>query len=281
MIVDVLDRLGVLLRDRETTAGRATNFALYVLNTAFILLYIVSTYPLAPPYPSVVRALEVLLAVVFLGEFGIRVYSADDAYGVLTDPYTVVDVLAVLPALVLLPGKGVLVVPVVGAVLIPDVGFLRGLHALRIFRFLRLLVDEQQFLGKTLRVETVRRVELSVTIFLIFFIATGFLYAVESGANPQIATFGDAFYYTVIAVSTVGFGDIVPRTVAGRWVTVTAVLVGFVLIPWQASRLRSLSGAPDETCPTCGEDVAVTDRYCRRCGHAFADASRDDPPEAG
>jgi voltage-gated potassium channel len=257
MFQRVLSRVGFLLRDRSTRAGKLTNATLYVLNIAFVTAYILSTYSLTPPYGVLVRGLELALGVVFLGEYAVRVTSADRPRAEMTNPYTIVDLVAVLP--VFLVGF--------------DVGFLRGIHTLRVFRFLRLLVDEQQVFGRSLHVRTVRRVELSVTIFLIFFISTGFLYAVEAPANPDISNFGDAFYYTVIAVSTVGFGDIVPVTDAGRWVTVTAVLVGFVLVPWQASRLRNLPDVQDTTCPQCGEAVNEDDRYCRRCGTEFdADA---------
>lgn len=261
MLHPTLDKLGFLLRDRETRPGRWTNALLYVLNTAFIALYIASTYDLREPYPTLVRAAELLLGVVFLGEYVVRVYSADDRWAEVTSPYTVADLVAVLPVFVL-PG--------------PDVGFLRGLHTLRVFRYLRLLVHEQQVFGRSLDVRTVRRMELSVTIFLIFFISTGFVYAVERAANPGISNFGDAFYYTVIAVSTVGFGDIVPVTQAGRWVTVTAVLVGFVLIPWQASRLREVSDEAEASCPRCGEDVAGDDRFCRHCGLALDERAPGD-----
>jgi voltage-gated potassium channel len=256
MSVAIVDRIGFLLRDRHTWAGRATNTLLYVLNTAFILLYILSTYQFPEPYPALIWNLEVALGIVFLGEYAVRVESATDRWGEITDPYTVVDLVAILP-LFLFPG--------------PGAGFLRGLYTLRIFRFLRLLVDEQQLFGKSIRIRTIRRTELSVTIFLIFFIATGFVYSAEVGANPAISNFGDAFYYTVIAVSTVGFGDIIPVTVAGRWITVLAVLVGFIIIPWQATRLRTLSTTTDTACPRCGEPVADADRYCRHCGHALVE----------
>ncbi len=251
-----IDRIAFLLRDRSTPAGRATNAILYALNTLFVLLYIASTYDLPAVWLATIRTAEIGLAVIFLGEYGIRIRAADSSWTELTNPYTVLDLLAVVPVLVT---QGI------------GIGFLRGLHTLRIFRFLRLLIDEQQLFGRRLSIRTVRRLELSVTIVLIFFLSTGFIYAVEGGVNPAISNFGDAFYYTVIAVSTVGFGDIIPVTAAGRWITVLAVLVGFVLIPWQATRLRQPTAETgDIDCPRCGTTVADSDRYCRQCGRRLA-----------
>ena len=254
--VVLVDRIAFLLRDESTPAGRATNAVLYALNTVFVLLYVASTYDLPAAWLAAIRTAEVGLAIVFLGEYGVRIRAADDPRAEVTNPYTVLDLLAVVPVL-LTQGIGI--------------GFLRGLHTLRVFRFLRLLINEQQLLGRRLSIRTVRRLELSVTIVLIFFLSTGFIYAVEGGVNPAISNFGDAFYYTVIAVSTVGFGDIIPVTAAGRWITVLAVLVGFVLIPWQATRLRqSTAERGDIDCPRCGTTVADSDRYCRRCGRRLA-----------
>jgi len=262
MIRNVLNSLGFLLRDRDTRGGRLTNAILYVLNAVFIGLYIASTVSLSERYLVAIRVAELALATVFLGEYVVRVYSADDRFQEVTNPYTVIDLVAVLPVF-LAPWFSVSA----------QTGFLRGVHTLRIFRFIRLLVNEQQVFGRHLTIATVRRMELSMTIFLIFFIATGPMYAFEEAVNGGIDNFADAFYYTVIAVSTVGFGDIVPQTAGGRWVTVTAVLVGFVLIPWQASRLRNISDAGTATCRRCGQEVSERDCYCRRCGLELDDVA--------
>jgi len=256
--LSLLRKVGFLLRDRETPAGRATNASLYVLNIIFISLYVISTYAVLTPYITLIRVIEIGLGVVFLIEYVVRVTSASNPKAEITDPYTIVDLIAVIPVFVIFG---------------PDIGFLRGLHILRVFRFLRLIMNEQQVFGKSIERRTIRQLEVSTTILLIFVVATGFIYAVEAPTNQAISNFGDAFYYTVIAVSTVGFGDIVPQTVAGRWVTVTSVLVGFVLVPWLVSRLqtpeRDLTTADRIKCPHCDGSVVVVDQYCRHCGYAL------------
>ena len=59
----------------------------------------------------------------------------------------------------------------------------------------------------------------------------------ENPINLKVQNFGDAFYFTVVAVSTVGFGDIVPVTQAGRLVTVAMIISGIIIIPFQAARI--------------------------------------------
>ena len=92
----------------------------------------------------------------------------------------------------------------------------------------------------------------------------------NGGANPGVETFGDAFYFVVVALTTVGFGDIVPVTGAGRMVTVAAILAGIILIPWRVSRIVKQWTGPERTnvtCPACGLTGHEPDAsHCRACG---------------
>ena len=51
-------------------------------------------------------------------------------------------------------------------------------------------------------------------------------YLLGDGFRPQIHSFGTACYYTIVTLSTVGYGDIVPVTPEARWFAVSLLVVG-------------------------------------------------------
>ncbi len=60
----------------------------------------------------------------------------------------------------------------------------------------------------------------------ILLICTTLFYHFEKGFNPQIENFFDALWWSLATVTTVGYGDIVPYTPAGRLVGIAAMLLG-------------------------------------------------------
>ena len=251
------------LLDHTTSIGKAIDIALLSLNLLFILVFVVETYPHSASTDALLWRLEVGIAGVFLVEYVLRLYGAEDRFGELTNPYTVIDLLSVLPTLsvLLLPG------PVTF-----ELGFLRVARIVRVLRFYRFTRDEKFFFG-TVEAQTLRAGELVLTIFVLLFATAGIFYSAEHAVNPGVRTFGDAFYYTVVSLTTVGFGDITPVTTGGRWVTVGAILAGILLIPWQAGRIvREWTSRDkvDVTCPNCGLKHHDADAsHCKACGHVI------------
>jgi voltage-gated potassium channel len=253
------------LLDHRTRLGQAIDVALLSLNALFVAVYVVQTYRLSAVLESLLWDIEVALALVFLLEYVLRLYGAPDRLDEVTNGYTIADLLSILPtfAVLLLPA------PLAGAI---GLGFLRALRAVRFLRFYRFTRDEEFFFG-TVTVETLRVLRLSLTILTIFFVTGGLFYEVEAPVNPDVSTFGDGFYYMVITLTTVGFGDIVPTTPAGRWVTMAGLAVALVLVPWQAGRIIREWTAREQvnvTCPNCGLEYHDPDAsHCKACGHVI------------
>jgi voltage-gated potassium channel len=74
-------------------------------------------------------------------------------------------------------------------------------------------------------------------------------------------------------MTTVGFGDIAPRTTAGRAVASVVMLLGWgilavptgIVTAEMTTRRLSAVDAPRH-CPSCGGTVAADARFCHRCG---------------
>ena len=55
-------------------------------------------------------------------------------------------------------------------------------------------------------------------------------YVAEHPANPGFATFGDALWWGIVTLTTVGYGDIVPETTKGRTAAVFLMLTGIATL---------------------------------------------------
>jgi len=262
---DLRGRVRFYLSDYRTPLGRSINFGLLVLNAVFIGLYVAETYPVSPAVRALLWGAEVTITLVFLAEYLLRLYSARSTVQEFFDPYTMVDLLSILPTLVVLVLPGATVVAL-------DIGFLRAVRIIRVLRFFRFTRDEQFFFG-SVSAGALRATRLLLTVLSLFFVSAALFYNFEHPVNPDVSTFGDAFYYTVVTLSTVGFGDIAPVTWMGRWVTVLSILVAIILIPWQAGKIiRAWQSAEtvDVTCPNCGLTGHDPDAsHCKACGHVI------------
>jgi voltage-gated potassium channel len=251
------------LLDHRTVLGKVIDISLLLLNLVFVGVFVAETYPHSASADAWLWRLEVGIAGVFLVEYVLRIYGARSRLGEATDPYTVVDLLAIVPTMVVLVSPGGIGI---------EIGFLRVVRVVRVLRFYRFTRDEEFFFG-AVEAETLRAMKLLLTVLVLFFASAGLFYTFEQGVNPTVDTFGDSFYYVVVTLTTVGFGDIVPVTAAGRWVTVATIIAGIVLIPWQAGRIvREWAHRDriDATCSNCGLRRHDRDAsHCKACGNVI------------
>ncbi len=257
------------MTDFKTPLGRGIDIFIIALNLLAVSLFVANTYPMPPAQKEALGRLETAMVAVFIIEYILRLYGAADRWAHIKYIYSIIDLVAILPTLILMA--------LPASFFIHDIRFIQTLRVLavfRIFRFLRFIAKDHLLFG-LISQGMLNVAQLVLSIVIIFFVYSGLFYFVENPVNSSVENFGDAFYYTVVAVSTVGFGDIVPVTASGRLVTVAMIISGIIIIPFQAARIfRAWPAASGEKrnriCVRCGLDRHDRDaRYCKRCGEGL------------
>ncbi|MCK5683106.1 ion transporter [bacterium] len=256
------EKIRFYLIDCNTTIGKGIDIFIILLNLLVCVTFVIETYSISKETANILWNIEVIAVIFFIIEYIARLYGEKNRLSFVFSIYGFIDIMAILPTIVLiLPGAG-------------NLAFIKALRifkVFRIFRFLRFLSNPNFFFGK-INMQLLRVVRLIVTILIIFFIASGFFYHVENSINTNVETFGDAFYFCVVTLTTVGFGDIIPQSESGRWVTILLILSGIILIPWQASQIvkewAKISDKVNVICKNCGLKYHDKDAsHCKSCGN--------------
>jgi voltage-gated potassium channel len=117
-------------------------------------------------------------------------------------------------------------------ILVPDfIQGMRSLRAIRLLSLLRTLVVTGMLLRLARRLFGRRKFHYvgALALVIVLLGAVG-VYLVERGQNPAIGGFGDAIWWAMVTATTVGYGDVSPVTVEGRFIAVLLMLVGIGVI---------------------------------------------------
>jgi len=242
-----------------TLPGKIIEIVILLFNISFCLIFILETYINTQTKLNLLFKIEFTLVTIFILEYLIRLYGAENKLKYIFNVYSIIDIITILPTLLFILPINFWIIKL-----------LRVFKVLRIFRLFRFTSDINFFFGSiTYRLLKVLR--LILTIIILFFVASGVFFYVENEYNTNINNLGDAFYYTVVTLATVGFGDIIPVTQAGKWVTVIMILSGIIIIPWQAGQIikewLKIYSKKQITCKNCGLKYHDNDAsHCKHCG---------------
>ncbi|NXG49012.1 KCNG2 protein, partial [Psilopogon haemacephalus] len=183
-------------------------------------------------------ALEAVCVGWFSLEFLLRALQAPDKCAFLRAPLSLVDLLALLPFYLSL----LLELPSAGSKALERAGLaLRLLRALRILSVLRLA---RHSLGLRSLGLTLRRCARHFGLLLLFLcVATALfsplVYLAESelGAKQEFTSVPSTYWWAVISMTTVGYGDMVPRSIPGQVVALSSILSGILLMAFPVTSI--------------------------------------------
>lgn len=257
-------KLHTIIYEADTPAGKLfdlTLVALIVISIAALMLE--SVVEIEIRYGFELALVEWIITIFFTLEYIARLLAVRRPARYAKSFYGIIDLLATLPNYIDLffPGWHFLLA-------------LRAIRLLRIFRILKLA----HFVGASnqLKIALLRsRNKIAVFLFtvIVLCVILGTIMYMLEGPENGFSSIPVSIYYTIVTLTTVGFGDITPQTASGQFLSMVIMILGYgiIAVPTGLVTAQLMSKQPVHTntqsCPNCSagnhKDSA---NFCYNCG---------------
>jgi voltage-gated potassium channel len=257
--------LYTVIFEADTRAGRLFDQWLIAIILASVLLVVMdSVQHLSGVWAVAFSSLEWLFTLAFTAEYIARLVCVRHPLRYALSFYGLIDLAALVPTYI------ALFVPEVHALI--DVRVLRLLRVFRVFK-LTAYVAEYQALGTALRASR-RKILVFLSAVLMIVLVMGTLMYVVEGPDNGYTSIPTAVYWAITTMTTVGFGDITPKTDLGRLISSAMMLLGWGtlavptgIVTAEMTFARSSAVPTTRTCHEClTEGHLAQALYCFHCG---------------
>ena len=263
-------RLYIIIFESDTREGKLFDTVLIGFIVSSILVVILDSVFRFDAYANIgFQVLEYLFTAFFTFEYLVRLYCSPNPRQYAFSFFGIIDLLSTLPLYLgfFLQGARYLLI-------------VRSFRLIRVFRVFKLFsfVNEGNLLMQSLWISRAK-IGVFFLFVLILNISIGTLMYVVEGNRPD-TPFTDipaSIYWSIVTMTTVGYGDITPITGMGRFLSAVVMLFGYTIIAiptgivsaalFEEGRLRK----QERSCPHCRKQIDDTDaRYCPYCGQLLS-----------
>ena len=261
----IREKIHEIIFEADTPTGKVFDIILLVaILLSLIIVMVESVDSLSSAYSEWFFWAEWILTILFSIEYLLRVYCVLRPWKYMLSFYGIIDFLAILPSYLslLIVGSQYLLV-------------IRGLRLIRVFRIFKLghFLNEGDVIIKALRASRAK-----ITIFLTFIslvtvIIGALMYLIEGGSNPNFSSIPRSIYWSIVTLTTVGYGDITPITAIGQFLSAMVMILGYAVLAVPtgivSAEMVSVNNQRNNTqaCRYCGQEGHDDDaRHCKYCG---------------
>lgn len=255
--------------------GKLFDIILFIIIIfSVILIMLESVKEIDANYHRILLTLEWVVTIFFTIEYIARIVCIKKPTTYIFSFYGIVDFLSTIPLYLsyIFAGSQVFLA-------------VRAFRLLRVFRILKLV----QFLGEASQLKRAlkaSRAKITVFLFavLIASVMLGTLMYIVEGDEAGFTSIPTSIYWTIVTLTTVGYGDIAPITPQGQLIATIIMLLGYGIIAVPTGIVTSEFGRQSrepgtkdhrgtyvhvntQSCPTCSKEGHRDDaRHCYNCG---------------
>jgi len=267
-------KIYIIIYGVNTPAGKAFDVGLLIAILLSVFTIMAETVEgIDHTYHKELIVLEWIFTIIFTLEYALRIFVSKKPLKYIFSFYGIIDLLSILPMFlsVFIKGSHIL-------------SSLRILRLLRLFRVLRLIefVEESARLKVALMASRAKIMVFLYTVLIIAVLIGTLMYYVE-GPQNGFTSIPKSVFYTIVTLTTVGYGDMVPTTALGQFLSMLLMVTGYGIIAVPtgivgveiAKEVRKSIGKEKEhnklngiVCAHCNKEGHRDDaKYCYSCGH--------------
>ncbi len=259
-------RVHEIVYEADTRAGKLFDVALvFAIMASVLVLMLESVRPIEQAWHWQLKTLEWMFTVFFTAEYILRLYSVTRPIKYATSFFGIVDLVAVLPTWVsfFFPGSQYLL-------------SVRVLRLLRIFRILKLakFLSQAEILKRALANSRRKIIVFLLTVMTLVVIIGTLVYVIE-GEQNGFTSIPTGVYWAIVTLTTVGYGDISPKTPLGQALASIVMIMGYGIIAvptgivtaeltQEKNEPKPVSTQSCRACSAEGHDVDA--KFCKYCG---------------
>jgi voltage-gated potassium channel len=258
------NKLHEIIFEADTFPGKFFDVGLiFAILLSVFLVMLDSVSSIRSVYGVYLYGGEWFFTIVFTIEYALRLFSVRKPVLYASSFYGIVDLLAILPTYfsLLFPGGQYFLV-------------IRILRLLRIFRVLKLFqyLSESALLLEALRASRRKIIVFLFTVLMLVILFGSIMFVIEGEANG-FTSIPRSIYWSIVTLTTVGYGDISPKTSFGQTIASLIMIIGYAIIAVptgivtveMSNVFRKKTNT--QACPDCsseGHDDDAT--HCKYCG---------------
>ncbi len=262
-------KLHNIIFENDTKAGRAFDIMLLWSILISVLLTIIDSIPyINLHFRTEFYILEWVFTILFTVEYLLRIYSSEKPLKYIFSFWGLIDLLAILPTFL--------------SIFFYKYHYLfvvRILRLLRVFRVLKLVRfnRESRSLVRSLKASSYKIGIFILTVLAIVVLLGSLMYVVE-GEQNGFTSIPQSIYWAIITITTVGYGDIVPHTIMGKFISSFSMIIGYAIIAVPTGIVTvemTKSNNKKLKCPECGYSNNIEANFCNDCGARITDIEKD------
>tara|TARA_B110001454_G_scaffold216819_1_gene240794 strand:- start:166 stop:897 length:732 start_codon:yes stop_codon:yes gene_type:complete len=205
--------------DDDTKQGRLFDTFIQILIIISLITFPLETIKnLSPSVIQILTSIEIITVSIFTVEYLLRVWLTKKSFQYIFSFFGIIDFLAILPFYLATSMD------------------LRSIRVFRLFRLLRIFKLAKYNTAIIVFRKAFNKVRSELLVFSFFivmllYIASIGIYTFEHEAQPELfGTVFDALWWSIVTLTTVGYGDAYPITVGGKIFTSVIALIGIGVV---------------------------------------------------